>query len=110
MLEHAVYSVISPEGCASILWRDPGRAEEAAMAMKITAPDLLAFGIVDEVVPEPPEGAHASPETLFKTLGDLMEAQLAALTAIPIETLLQQRYEKFRRMGRLGKEYLERTE
>jgi acetyl-CoA carboxylase carboxyl transferase subunit alpha len=110
MLENAVYSVISPEGCASILWRDPGRAEEAAMAMKITAPDLLGFGIIDEVVPEPGEGAHADPEALFRTLGPLMERQIVELSALPRETLLQQRYEKFRRMGRLGKEYVERTE
>jgi acetyl-CoA carboxylase carboxyl transferase subunit alpha len=110
MLENAVYSVISPEGCASILWRDAGRAEEAAMAMKITAPDLLGFGIIDEVVPEPGEGAHADPEALFRTLGPLMERQLAELAALPRETLLQQRYEKFRRMGRLGREYVERTE
>jgi acetyl-CoA carboxylase carboxyl transferase subunit alpha len=110
MLENAVYSVISPEGCASILWRDAGRAEEAAMAMKITAPDLLGFGIIDEVVPEAGEGAHADPEALFRNLGPLMERQLAELTALPAETLLQQRYEKFRRMGRLGHEYVERTE
>jgi len=110
MLENAVYSVISPEGCASILWRDPARAEEAAMAMKITAPDLLGFGIIDEVVPEPPEGAQADPEALFRSLGPLMESQLAELAVLPRETLLQQRYEKFRRMGRLGKEYVERTE
>jgi acetyl-CoA carboxylase carboxyl transferase subunit alpha len=110
MLANAVYSVISPEGCASILWRDPGRAEEAAMAMKITAPDLLGFGIIDEVVPEPGEGAHADPEALFRTLGPLMERQLGELAALPRETLLQQRYEKFRRMGRLGREYVERTE
>src|SRR5439155_5611215 len=58
MLEHSVYSVISPEGCASILWRDASRAEEAAIAMKITAADLKGFGIVDEIVPEPPGGAH----------------------------------------------------
>jgi acetyl-CoA carboxylase carboxyl transferase subunit alpha len=110
MLEHAVYSVISPEGCASILWRDPARAEEAAMAMKITAPDQLGFGIIDEVVPEPPEGVHADPETLFRTLSALMHRQLAELLILPSETLLQQRYEKFRRMGELGKEYVERTE
>ena len=66
MLEHAVYSVISPEGCASILWRDAGRAEAAATAMRITAADLKEFGIVDEIVPEPPGGAHSDPEALFK--------------------------------------------
>src|SRR5205085_5953779 len=65
MLEHSVYSVISPEGCASILWRDPGRAEEAATAMKITAADLKGFGIIDEIVPEPVGGAHNDPDALF---------------------------------------------
>src|SRR5688572_32513480 len=69
MLEHSVYSVITPEGCASILWRDAGRAEEAATAMKITAADLVGFGIVDEIVPEPAGGVHVDPESLYATLG-----------------------------------------
>src|SRR5260370_38142493 len=80
MLEHAVYSVISPEGCASILWRDPGRAEEAATAMKITAPDLKGFGLVDEVVPEPAGGAHGGPDTLFPTPDAVLEAQRRQMT------------------------------
>jgi acetyl-CoA carboxylase carboxyl transferase subunit alpha len=69
MLEHAVYSVISPEGCASILWRDPARAEAAAAAMKITAPSLRALDIVDEIVPEPPGGAHVDHDAIFRAPG-----------------------------------------
>jgi acetyl-CoA carboxylase carboxyl transferase subunit alpha len=105
MLEHAVYSVISPEGCASILWRDAGRAEEAATAMKITATDLREFGLVDEIVPEPAGGAHADHDALFKALDLVLERQLRELEAVPAETLPAARYEKFRQMGRLGREF-----
>jgi len=105
MLEHAVYSVISPEGCASILWRDAGRAEEAAIAMKITATDLKGFGIVDEIVPEPPGGAHADPDALFRSLDAVLEAQLRELSALPASDLVEARYRKFRDMGRLGREF-----
>ena len=107
MLEHSIYSVITPEGCAAILWRDAGRAEEAATAMKITAPDLKGFGLIDEIVPEPLGGAHADPDTLFATLDRVLEAQLRALSAVPKDALLDGRYEKFRKMGRLGAEFLE---
>jgi acetyl-CoA carboxylase carboxyl transferase subunit alpha len=107
MLEHAIYSVITPEGCAAILWRDAGRAEEAATAMKITAPDLKGFGLIDEIVPEPLGGAHTDPDTLFASLDRVLEAQLRALSAVPKDALLDGRYEKFRRMGRLGAEFLE---
>lgn len=107
MLEHAVYSVISPEGCASILWRDAGRAEQAATAMKITALDLREFGIVDEILPEPAGGAHVDHEALFKTVDAALERQLAELTAVPAESLPAARYQKFRGMGRLGREFLE---
>ncbi len=105
MFENSVYSVISPEGCASILWRDSGRAEEAARAMKITAPDLKGFGIVDEIIPEPPGGAHTDPEPLFASLAKVLEAQLEELRRLPPEVLVQARYEKFRRIGRLGQEF-----
>jgi acetyl-CoA carboxylase carboxyl transferase subunit alpha len=105
MLEHSIYSVISPEGCASILWRDAGRAEEAAAAMKVTATDLVRFGIVDEVVPEPPGGAHSDPETLFRTLEALLERQLSELAALPADELVARRHEKFRRMGAEGREF-----
>ncbi len=107
MLEHSVYSVISPEGCASILWRDSGRAPEAAAAMKITAQDLLGLGIVDEVVPEPSGGAHSDHEALFKSVDALLERQLAELIAQEPASLPASRYDKFRRMGRLGREFVE---
>ncbi len=107
MLENAIYSVISPEGCASILWRDAGRAEEAARAMRITAPDLKGFDIIDEIVPEPPSGAHGDPETLFASLDRVLAPQLEALRALPPEVLIQARYDKFRSMGRLGREFFD---
>jgi acetyl-CoA carboxylase carboxyl transferase subunit alpha len=110
MLEFSVYSVISPEGCASILWRDSARAPEAASAMRITAPDLKAFGIVDEVMPEPPGGAHVDHEALFATVGAMLDRQLRELTALPAATLAEARYAKFRGMGRLGREFQERAE
>jgi acetyl-CoA carboxylase carboxyl transferase subunit alpha len=105
MLENSVYSVITPEGCAAILWRDAGRAEQAATAMKITATDLKGFGIVDEIVPEPPGGAHLDPDQLFSSLDRLLQAQLQELSALPPDTLVAQRYQKFRLMGRLGHEF-----
>jgi acetyl-CoA carboxylase carboxyl transferase subunit alpha len=107
MLEHSIYSVISPEGCASILFRDSSRAEEAAIAMKITAPDLKARDIVDEVIPEPAGGAHANHEALFKTVDEVFVRQLAELSALDPAELLEQRYRKFRNMGRLGREFEE---
>jgi len=109
MLEHAIYSVISPEGCAAILWRDSARAPEAADAMKITATDLASFGLVDVVVPEPAGGAQTDPEAQFRTLDDVLYTQLRELSGIPAEALVSARYEKFRRMGHLGAEFLETT-
>jgi acetyl-CoA carboxylase carboxyl transferase subunit alpha len=107
MLEHSIYSVISPEGCASILWRDASRAEEAATAMKITAPDLKALEVVDEIVPEPPGGAHTDPEQLYATLAAVLERQLLELSAVPRDDLPRARQEKFRRMGRVGRDFHE---
>jgi acetyl-CoA carboxylase carboxyl transferase subunit alpha len=107
MLEHAVYSVISPEGCASILFRDASRAEEAATAMKITASDLQRMGLVDEVIPEPPGGAHVSHEALFKSVDEVLWRQLQDLAKVPAAELAAQRYGKFRDMGRLGREFQE---
>ncbi len=107
MLEHAVYSVISPEGCASILFRDPSRAEEAATAMKITARDLAGMGLVDEVIPEPPGGAHVNHEALFKSVDEVLWRQLRELGEVPREQLPEARYRKFRDMGRLGREFRE---
>jgi acetyl-CoA carboxylase carboxyl transferase subunit alpha len=107
MLEHSIYSVITPEGCAAILWRDAGRAEEAATAMKITAPDLEKFGLIDEIIPEPLGGAHTDPDALFVAFDRVLDAQLRELSALPTAALLDGRYEKFRRMGHLGGEFLE---
>jgi acetyl-CoA carboxylase carboxyl transferase subunit alpha len=107
MLEHSVYSVISPEGCASILWRDPARAEQAATAMKITAPDLKALGIIDEVVPEPSGGAHVDHDALFRTIDVVLESQLRELSSQSLDALVAARYDKFRNMGRLGQDFRE---
>jgi acetyl-CoA carboxylase carboxyl transferase subunit alpha len=107
MLEHAIYSVISPEGCASILWRDAGRAPEAATAMKITARDLQALGLVDQIIPEPPGGAHVDHEAMFRTLDEVLSKQLRELAGVSPEALVAGRHEKFRNMGRLGREFVE---
>jgi len=109
MLEHSVYSVISPEGCASILWRDSGRASEAAAAMRITATDLLGLELIDEIVPEPPGGAHSDHEALFKSLDAVLERQLRELLAVDPRSLRASRYDKFRQMGRAGREFLEQA-
>lgn len=107
MLEHSVYSVISPEGCASILFRDASRAEEAAIAMKITASELASRDLVDEIIPEPPGGAHANHDVLFKSVDAVLQKQLEELTGMTSQELLVDRYEKFRNMGRLGREFEE---
>ena len=107
MLEYSVYSVISPEGCASILFRDPSRAEEAAMAMRITAPDLKRLELVDEVIPEPPGGAHMDHEQIFRSVDEVLKRQLDELSALSPKELIEDRYQKFRNMGRLGKEFEE---
>lgn len=99
MLENAIYSVISPEGCASIMWRDASKAELAAEALKITASDLLRLGMIDEVVPEPEGGAHLDHEAAAGLLGPALQRALDELCAVPVERLLQSRYEKFRKMG-----------
>jgi len=99
MLENSVYSVISPEGCASILWRDAAKAEVAAEALKITAPDLKEFGIIDEIVSEPEGGAHLDHEAAAALLDGVLDDALRDLTRITIPELLDRRYEKFRRMG-----------
>jgi len=98
ILENGFYSVISPEGCASIIWRDSTKAETAAIAMKIMATDLRDLGIVDEIIPEPDGGAHSDYEGAAKLLGDVLERQLLALCANSPRQLVHERYEKFRRM------------
>jgi acetyl-CoA carboxylase carboxyl transferase subunit alpha len=105
MHEFAVYSVIPPEGCAAILWRDAGRKVEAAAALKLTAPDLLAHGIIDEIVPEPVGGAHNDQAAAAALLDTALAAALASVSALPSTERLDRRYEKFRRMGRQGVEF-----
>jgi acetyl-CoA carboxylase carboxyl transferase subunit alpha len=107
MLEHSVYSVISPEGCASILFRDASRAPEAAMAMKITATDLARLDLVDEVIPEPAGGAHVNHDALFRSMDAVLWRQLEELRAQDPDRLPESRYRKFREMGRLGREFRE---
>ena len=99
MLEYATYSVISPEGCASILWRDDTKKPEAAEAMKMTATDLQHLGIVDEIVPEALGGAHRDHDETSRNLGDVLRRHLAELLLLPPEALREQRYDKFRRIG-----------
>ncbi len=105
ILEHSIYSVISPEGAASILWRDDKsgtRAKDAADQMKITATDLLKMGIVDRIVTEPAGGAHADTETMINTLGNVLEEELKALSFMTPEQLVAQRAERFYDIGRKG--------
>ena len=99
MLEHAIYSVISPEGCAAILWEDAKRAKEAAEVLRITAPDLLKLGVIDGVIPEPPGGAHRSWERAAEEVRGALRAALAELRELAPDELVQRRYAKFRRMG-----------
>ncbi|HKE09839.1 MAG TPA: acetyl-CoA carboxylase carboxyltransferase subunit alpha [Candidatus Acidoferrum sp.] len=98
ILENGFYSVISPEGCASIIWRDAAKAETAAIAMKIMSSNLKDLGIVDEVIPEPDGGAHSDHEAAAKLFGDVIERQLLMLSSQPQKELLRARYEKFRHM------------
>jgi acetyl-CoA carboxylase carboxyl transferase subunit alpha len=99
MLENAYYSVISPEGCAAILWKHRKHAPEAAEALKLCAPDLVKMGLVDGVIPEPAGGAHCDPEQAADNIRATIEKELQILSKTPIEKLLTSRYEKFRRMG-----------
>ncbi|HEX5410980.1 MAG TPA: acetyl-CoA carboxylase carboxyltransferase subunit alpha [Terriglobia bacterium] len=99
MLENAVYSVIAPESCSSILWRDWEHKEEAARILKLTADDLLALKIIDEIVPEPPEGAHADPQAAAAHLRTALERSLAELAGISAEDLLRRRTERLRTLG-----------
>jgi acetyl-CoA carboxylase carboxyl transferase subunit alpha len=102
MLENSIYSVISPEGCASILWRDAAKAELAAEALKITAKDLTEFGIVDEIVAEPEGGAHTDHEAAAQLLEPVLVRALDELAVKSVPDLLERRYAKFRRMGQLA--------
>jgi acetyl-CoA carboxylase carboxyl transferase subunit alpha len=102
MHEFAIYSVIPPEGCAAILWRDSNRKVEAADALKLTAPDLLGFGIIDEIVPEPTGGAHTNHELAASLLDSALERALTSVSAMDPTTRLEARYQKFRAMGNVG--------
>ena len=102
MQEFSVYSVIPPEGCAAILWRDASRKAEAAEALKITAPDLLALGLVDAIVPEPTGGAHNDHDTATALVDQALHAALVEVSALSVDQRLAARYDKFRRMGEEG--------
>jgi acetyl-CoA carboxylase carboxyl transferase subunit alpha len=99
MLEHSVYSVISPEGCAAILWKDGAKAPEAAELLKITATDLMKLKIVDEIVSEPAGGAHRNPEQMAKNLEKSIKRHLKELGKLDAEGLKADRYDKFRAIG-----------
>lgn len=100
MLEHSIYSVISPEGAAGILWRDGARARDAAMAMKITAPDLVDLKIVDRIIPEPVGGAHADRQAAIATVGNVLAEELAALSGLTPDQLRKARADRFYAIGR----------
>lgn len=99
IMENAWYSVISPESCAAILWRDAKEAEKAAEALKLTARDLLELGVVDRVVPEPKGGAHRNPEAAYRELDRALVETLEALKGLSPEAIWEDRYRRFRRLG-----------
>jgi len=107
MQEFAIYSVIPPEGCAAILWRDAAKKVEAAAALKITAPDLLDAGIVDGIVPEPIGGAHTNPAAAAALVDAALSRTLADVSATPAPARLEARYQKFRSIGRLGIDFVD---
>ncbi|HEY3125511.1 MAG TPA: carboxyl transferase domain-containing protein, partial [Candidatus Limnocylindria bacterium] len=100
-LQNAIYSVISPEGCAAILWRSPAEAERAAKAMRISGPDLLELGVVDALIPEPAGGAHTDHAATAAAIRTALAAQLAKLERVPAADLMSARYERFRAFGAL---------
>jgi len=99
MLEHAVYSVISPEGCAAILWKDQARAEDAARALRLTAKDLKEFGVIDEILTEPAGGAHMNPQAMAKTVETALRRHLKQIRRVKADALITRRYKKYRSMG-----------
>jgi acetyl-CoA carboxylase carboxyl transferase subunit alpha len=104
MMENAIYSVISPEGCASIMWRDATKRDVAATAMRITAKDMDEMGIIDTIIPEPPSGAHTDHEAAAEFVGAELRKQLAELKSLSLDEMLKQRYDKFRKMAQYFKE------
>ncbi len=99
MLEYSIYSVISPEGCASILWKDASKSQEAANAMKLTSKDLLELKVIDSIIPEPLGGAHRDPSLVYKNVKTAIEKTLKELRSIPEDDLVEQRFQKYARMG-----------
>jgi acetyl-CoA carboxylase carboxyl transferase subunit alpha len=99
MLEYAVYSVISPEGCAAILWKDGKKAELAARALRMTANEIAEIGVADRVIPEPAGGAHREPDQAARVVGEAIAQELAELDALSVDERLERRYDKFRKMG-----------
>jgi acetyl-CoA carboxylase carboxyl transferase subunit alpha len=110
MQEFAIYSVIPPEGCAALVWRDASKKAEAAEALKLTAPDLLAFHIIDEIIKEPTGGAHTDHDAAARNVDAALSRALTEVAALDTQTRLDQRYDKFRSMGRLGFEFIEEVE
>ena len=102
ILEHAYYTVISPEGCASILWKDAGQKQKAAEILKLNAENLLSLGIVDEIIPEPRGGAHNDPQLTYNRVKQHILGRAEALESIPTDLMIQQRYAKFRVMGQVS--------
>jgi acetyl-CoA carboxylase carboxyl transferase subunit alpha len=102
MLENSVYSVITPEGCASILWRNNANAQDAAEAMKVTAADLKKLDVIDEVIPEPMGGAHRAPDETIDVVGRVVGEAIAELAKLDGDTLRQRRQDKFLAMGKKG--------
>jgi acetyl-CoA carboxylase carboxyl transferase subunit alpha len=107
MQEYSIYSVIPPEGCAALVWRDASKKAEAAEALKLTAPDLLGFGIVDDIIREPIGGAHTDHDAATAFIDEALKRELADVSALDTDTRLNRRYEKFRNMGRLGIEFVD---
>ncbi len=99
MLEHAYYSVITPEGCAAILWKDQTAVQQAAENLRLQAQDLLGLGLIDKIIPEPAGGAHTDYETTFRNVDKHLQPALKKLEEMPVEALLESRYQKFRKMG-----------
>jgi acetyl-CoA carboxylase carboxyl transferase subunit alpha len=109
MQEFAIYSVIPPEGCAALVWRDSAKKAQAAEALKLTAPDLLKHGIIDEIIPEPPGGAHTDHDLATQFLDATLSRLLAEVSALDSAARLDQRYGKFRNMGRLGIDFVQES-
>lgn len=107
MQEFAIYSVIPPEGCAALVWRDSGKKAEAAKALKLTAPDLLGLHIIDEIIKEPVGGAHTNPDAAARAVDAALTKALGEVSALDVQARLDLRYDKFRNMGRLGHEFVE---